>query len=114
MNKDKFKEIIEEFGLLYGDWEDDLIKYIKDFLDKFHNINSNHIELGCYEEYEDFDDKMNVIYWFILSKFNEMNLINYGTSPRLCWLEPLGLEFVEFIKKHNDDELLKIIFENEN
>jgi hypothetical protein len=83
-------DILEQSNLLfYGDWEDELQLFLQQI---FKN------------DLKDFTSTLDskVAYWLILSKFDELGLIEYGTSPRTAWLTEAGERF------------RKIILENEN
>jgi len=88
MNKEELKETIENSSLLfYGEIEYCLDRY----LPKFFSVETP--EVG-------FDDShaMNDLqYWLVVSWLTEMDMFEYGTSPRGGWLTEKGEQFKKYV-----------------
>lgn len=87
-------EILEKSSwLFYGEFEVYLDAFLKTVLSK---------ELSEFGFNENLPNDFQVAYWSVLSELVNLNLAEYGTSPRGAWLTEEGKRFA------------KIILENEN
>ena len=97
--KQEDKEFVESIindstWLLYGDLDETFDEFLKKvFAHDLSEYGFHTIEMS-----EDFS----TAYWLLISEFNRLNIIEYGTSPRSAWLTEKGERFK------------KIVMENEN
>jgi hypothetical protein len=112
MNEFKFQEIWNEKlnYTCYGD-EDVLIEVIRRIFDSL-ETHRDYKEAKSYTIttlYENVGSK--ALVWTIITKFNEVDLFEYGTSPRNGWLSYSedARFFYNMFLKHTDEELYDMI-----
>lgn len=98
------------FGFGYGTGEPHVLRALKTFFDAFgtdHNPNSY--------EYEKLEAAVTApVAWLLINRLCQVNILEYGTSPRFAWLTPEGEALRAFVASKTVSELEEAIQENED
>ncbi len=88
-------EILEKSKwLLYGDLEQTFSTFLK-------RVFAHELKDWGFGDVNMSDD-FATAYWLLIAELNALNLVDYGTSPRGCWLTKEGERFKSIILAHDD------------
>lgn len=97
------------FGFGYGTGEPHTIKAVKTFLGL-----CNEGSLNNSYDYNKLEEALTpTVAWLMINILcnHDMDIIEYGTSPRYAWLTAKGKRLKEFVNKYNEEELLNIVLD---
>lgn len=88
-------DLLEESPLLfYGDFEQPLNNFLKEvFQHELKDFGFGDVPMN---------DEFVVAYWFLISWMNSKKLVEYGTSPRGCWLTEDGKRLKKMVLENED------------
>ena len=99
----KWKELLHDTDcLFYGELEHHLDEYIK----KFFSVQVP--EVGFEKNHE----MNNLVFWFVVSMLERMDMLEYGTSPRGAWLTEDGELFKKYCLK-TDKPITKLLHQQD-
>ncbi len=92
------------FGFGYGTGEPHLIPVIKDFLE--------HLASKRPYDYREIEAKFGpVVGWMMINKMCELDVIEYGTSPRGGWLTEHGQRLADYVSERSAEQLIDLVTE---
>ena len=95
----------ETFGLGYGTGEPHVLRALKGFMDAVGRDGAEH---GY--EYEKLEEAVTApVAWLLINRLCQVDIIEYGTSPRFGWLTPEGEALRAFMKDKTVGELCEIV-----
>lgn len=97
------------FGFSYGSGEPHIMPALKTFLEL-----CNEGDLGHSYDYKKLENALGkVVAWLLINTLcqYEVDVIEYGSSPRHAWLTPQGKELKAFVATKTAEELVEIVTE---
>ena len=97
------------FGFGYGSGEEHVLPAIKTF---FACIGVDRPEAHHGYDYKILERELtSPIAWLLINRFcaHDVDLINYGTSPRYGWLEDHGMRLKAYIDSKTVEELVEVV-----
>ena len=111
----QFKEWFESnFGYGYGSGEEPMLRSLRIFFGAcFYDDDDPKQEGYPRYQYTTLEELLGKpLAWFLINKFCENDIINYGSSPRFGWVENRGKRLKKFFEERSINELLEIVFED--
>lgn len=92
------------FGYGYGTGEPVILPALKEFL-----LLCNSEDSPRSYQYEKLEKHLTpTVAWLLINILCQVDIIEYGTSPRYGWLTQKGERLREFVSKYTDDQLIEI------
>lgn len=92
------------FGFGYGSGEEHVLTALKRFFEAF----GAH-DRPCSYDYQKLEEAVTpAVAWLLINRLCQLDIIEYGTSPRFGWLTKEGESLMAFVRSKTADELAEI------